>query len=328
MTFKNIGTVSYMTFKTTEESFLSAGVRCAARVYRPTGDEPHRPVGVLGHGFGGVRALRLYAYAERFATAGYLVVVFDYRGFGESDGAPRQVLEVKMQLQDWRAALQFARTLPGADPQQVVAWGTSFGGGHVITLAGQGEPLAAIIAQVPHVSGPAAVRATGLIPSLRVLRLGLLDQVLALLGRAPVYVDAVGEPGTTAVMTTPDAVPGLRKQADASGLDETDYPYYVAARITLKIGFYSPLKHAAKVRCPALVQIAEHDAVTPRQVAQKAAARMSQPTVRVYDCGHFDPYVEPHFATTIADQLDFLTTHVPVSPAVETSATTDAEASA
>jgi fermentation-respiration switch protein FrsA (DUF1100 family) len=315
-----------MTFKTTEESFLSAGVRCAARVYWPEGQEHPRPTVVMGHGFGGVRALRLYAYAEQFAEAGYLVVVFDYRGFGESHGAPRQVLDVRMQLQDWRAALQFARTLPGADAQRIIAWGTSFGGGHVITLAGTGEPLAAVIAQVPHVSGPAAVRATGLIPSLRLLRLGVLDQVGALIGRAPVYVDAVGERGTTAVMTSPDAVPGLRKQADASGLNESDYPHFVAARITLKIGLYSPLKHASKVRCPALVQIAKHDAVTPRHVAQKAAERMGDATVHIYDCGHFDPYVEPYFDTTITDQLNFLTTHVPVSPSAEASATTDVHA--
>lgn len=299
-------------YSESEETFLSQGVACAARIYRPSADGP-RPTIVMGHGFGGVRALRLYAYAEHFAAAGYLVVVFDYRGFGESEGTPRQLLDVAMQLQDWRAALRFARSLPDAEPEQIIAWGTSFGGGHVITLAGQGEKLAAIIAQVPHVSGPAAVRATGLLPSLRVLKLGLLDQVGALLGRAPVYVHAVGEPGTTAVMTTPDAVPGLQKQADASGLTEADYPYHVAARITMKIGFYSPQKYAAKVHCPALVQIAAHDAVTPRQVAQKAAGRMSQPTVHVYDCGHFDPYIEPFFTTTIADQLAFLRTHMPVT---------------
>ena len=300
-----------MTFKTPEETFLVAGVRCAARVYRPDGDGL-RPVVVLGHGFGGVRALRLYSYAERFADAGYAVVVFDYRGFGESEGTPRQVLDVRMQLTDWRAALAFARALPGVDAQRVVAWGTSFGGGHVIALAGSGEPLAAIVAQVPHVSGPAAVRATGLVPALRVLRLGVRDQVGAWRGRPPVYVDAVGEPGTTAVLTTPDAVPGLRQQADQSGLVEGDYPYYVAARITLKIGSYSPIRHAAEVRCPALVQIAAHDAVTPRAVAEKAAARMTDATVHVYDCGHFDPYVEPLFETVVGHQLAFLERYVPV----------------
>ena len=46
---------------------------------------------------------------------------------------------------------------------------------------------------------------------------------------------------------------------------------------------------------------------------------MARSTVHVYDCGHFDPYVEPYFATTVADQLAFLTTHVPVGPAAEAS---------
>ena len=306
-----------------EESFTSQGVRCAARVYRPIDGRGPRPGVVMGHGFGGVRALGLYAYAERFAAAGYVVVVFDYRGFGESQGSPRQVLDVAMQLQDWRAALRFARTLPGADPQRVVAWGTSFGGGHVITLAGRGEPLAAIIAQVPHVSGPAAVRATGVRSALRLAPLALRDQVAAVRGRDPVYVEAVGLPGTTAVMTSPDAVSGLDAQIAESGLAKGDYPQHVAARIALTIGRYSPTKHAAGVICPALVQIAAHDAVTPRAAAEKAAARMARSTVRVYDCGHFEPYVQPYFATTVADQLDFLASHVPADLTAGTLPTPD-----
>ena len=305
-----------VSFRTSEETFVSEGVRCAVRVYRPAASDSApsvRPVIVMGHGFGGVRALRLYSYAERFVADGYVVVVFDYRGFGESEGSPRQLLDVGMQHQDWRAALGFARSLPGVDPGRVVAWGTSFGGGHVITLAGKGEKLEAIIAQVPHVSGPAAVRATGLAPSLRVIRLGIRDQIAALLGRAPVYVPAVGEPGSTAVMTTPDAVPGLTRQAEESGITEDDYPYYVAARITLKIGFYSPARYASGVTCPALIQIAADDAVTPRRVAESAAARMTQSSVHVYDCGHFEPYVAPLFDKVVSDQLNFLRAHVPVT---------------
>ncbi len=303
-------------FTTSEQTFRSEGTTCAARVYRPAANpsatDDRRPVVVMGHGFGGVRALRLYAYAESFVAAGYLVVVFDYRGFGESDGSPRQLLDVGMQLQDWRSALSFARTQPGADSERIIAWGTSFGGGHVITLAGHGERVAAIIAQVPHVSGPAAVRATGLVPALRLLRPALLDQAAALLRRPPVYVDAVGEPGMTAVMTSPDAAPGLARQIAASGRARDDYPAHVAARITLKIGLYSPARHADRVNCPALVQIAAHDAVTPRRVAERAAARMPQSTVHVYDCGHFDPYVEPHFDQVVSDQLEFLRAQVPV----------------
>lgn len=296
----------------TEARFTSTGVECAARVYRPVTSDVAAPVVVLAHGFGGVRALRLDAYAEQLAAAGYVAMAFDYRGFGDSAGEPRQLLDVGMQLADWRAALAFARTLPGVDPERVVAWGTSFAGGHVITLAGTGEPLAAIIAQVPHVSGPAAVRATGLRRSLRVGVHGIRDQVRAWFGRTPVYVDSVAVPGRTGVMTSPDAAPGMDRLISESGLRAGDYPQTVAARIVLRIGLYSPGRSAAKVACPALVQIVEDDAVTPRRVAERTARKMPQATVHTYPGGHFDPYVEPLFSRVIADQVAFLHTHVPL----------------
>ncbi|MBM7520366.1 alpha/beta hydrolase [Nocardioides nitrophenolicus] len=298
-------------FTWSEETFLSDGVACAARVYRPRSvPEAGAPAVVMGHGFGAVRALRLYAYAEQFAAAGYLAVVFDYRGFGESDGTPRQLLDIGMQHQDWRAALAFARGLPEADSRRIVAWGTSFGGGHVISLAGQGESLAAIIAQVPHVSGPAAVRATGVRASLRVLPLGLRDQLRALRGRAPVYLECAAAPGQAGAMTTPDALPGMDRLMAESGITRDSYPTHVAARIALKIGLYSPKRRAAAVTCPALVQIADSDTVTPRRVAEATAARMAHATVKVYSCGHFDPYVEPLFGQVVADQIAFLREHV------------------
>lgn len=303
-------------FTTEPDSFTSHGITCAATVYRPTsGAGAPTPVIVMAHGFGAVRALRLPAYAERFAAEGYTVLAFDYRGFGDSDGTPRQVLDVAMQHADWTAALAFARTLDGVDPAKVVAWGTSFAGGHVISLAGQGEPLAAIIAQVPHVSGPAAVRSTGLKPSLRVTPLGLRDQFRAWTRRPPLYVDSTGAPGTTAVMTSPDAVPGMDKLIAESGLKHGDYPTNVAARIVVKIGLYSPKRWAAGVRCPALVQIVDADAITPRRIAEAAAARMANPTVHIYPGGHFDPYVEPLFTDVIGDQITFLQEHVPTAGA-------------
>ena len=114
-------------------TFLSGGTKCAVTVFRPDASaEKPMPAIVMAHGFGSPRALRLYAYAERFAAAGYAAVVFDYRGFGDSEGEPRQLLDVSMQHDDWKAALSFPRSLPGIDADKVVAWGTSFGGGHVL----------------------------------------------------------------------------------------------------------------------------------------------------------------------------------------------------
>jgi fermentation-respiration switch protein FrsA (DUF1100 family) len=294
-------------------TFLSGGMKCAVTVVRPdTSSEVPIPAIVMAHGFGSPRALRLYAYAEQFAAAGYVAVVFDYRGFGDSEGEPRQLLDISMQHDDWKAALSFARSLPGIDADRIVAWGTSFGGGHVLTLAGRGEALAAVIAQVPHVSGPAAVRATGVTSSLRIAPHAIRDQVNALLGRDPVYVPLVAGPGELGIMTTPDALPGLEQLIAGSNLAADAYRQDVAARIGLKIALYSPERVVSKIACPTLVQIARNDAITPCAVAERAARRIANATVRIYDCSHFDPYVEPAFTGIIADQLVFLRENVPV----------------
>ena len=295
-------------------TFLSGGIKCAVTVVRPeiASDKPI-PAIVMAHGFGSPRALRLYAYAERFAAAGYAAVVFDYRGFGDSEGEPRQVLDISMQHDDWEAALSFARSLPGIDADRIVAWGTSFGGGHVLTIAGRGEALAAVIAQVPHVSGPAAVRATGLASSLRLAPYAIRDQINAWLGRDPVYVPLVASPGDLGIMTTPDALPGLEQLIVSSNLADDAYRQDVAARIGLRIGMYSPERVVSKITCPALIQIARNDAITPCAVAERAAHRIANATVRIYDCSHFDPYVEPAFSGIIADQLTFLRQGVPTN---------------
>ena len=47
---------------------------------------------VMAHGLGGVRQMRLDAFAERFSSAGYRCLVFDYRHFGAGAGEPRQLL--------------------------------------------------------------------------------------------------------------------------------------------------------------------------------------------------------------------------------------------
>ena len=302
-----------MAFTRSDGVFYSHGIRCAAWIYRPE-DPPSSgvPVIVMAHGFGSVRSLRLPAYAERFAAAGYAVVVFDYRFFGDSDGQPRQLLDIPAQLEDWRAAIGWARTLPGVDPARVVAWGTSLAGGHVITIAGTGTALTALIAQVPHVSGVAAARATGLRRAVRLLPAGLEDSWRALTHRPPRYLDSVGEPGSPAIMASPDALPAVQRMAAADGLTLADFPIAVAARIVLRIGLYSPIRHAADVRCPALIQLASDDAVTPTAAARRAAARMPDATLKIYPGHHFDPYVEPLFDDVVADQLRFLGLVAPV----------------
>ena len=271
------------------------------------------PVIVMAHGFGCIRALRLPDYAQRFAAAGYVVVVFDYRYFGDSDGEPRQLLDIGAHLDDWRAAIGWARTLEGVDPQRVVGWGTSLSGGHVITLAGTGTPLTAIIAQVPHVDGFAATRAAGIRHAARLLPAAFEDTWRALVHGAPRYLDSIGAPGTCSIMATPDAGAALERMAAADGLTLDDFPMTVAARIVLRIGLYSPIRYATAVRCPALIQVVDNDALTPTLQARKMAHRLPRATLKSYPGHHFDIYLEPLFSTVIADQIAFLRSVAPVT---------------
>lgn len=87
----------------------------------------------MAHGFSGTQEGSLARTASDFAAAGFSVLTFDYRGFGESAGFPRQVIDISGQREDWRAAVAFARSIEGVDPDRIALWGSSLSGAHVDT---------------------------------------------------------------------------------------------------------------------------------------------------------------------------------------------------
>jgi hypothetical protein len=296
-------------------TFLSGGargVRCAAWWYRPARDgvatTRPRPCVVLAHGFCGVREMRLDAYAERFAAAGYAALVFDYRHFGASAGEPRQLLDIDRQLADWNAAIAFARSLDGVDAERIVLWGTSFSGGHVLVTAAADPRVAAVIAQAPHTSGPAAVASAPLWVGARLSAIALADALGARLGRAPRYVAAVGRPGALAAMTTPGAVEWLARVTPPGAVIRED----VIARVLLQLPRYSPGKRAGAVRCPLLVQVATRDRLTPPGPAEAACRAAQRGELIGYPVDHFGIYLDEAFERAVGDQLAFLGRHVPV----------------
>ena len=88
-----------------ETELESGGLQCAASHFRPT-DMPgvRAPCVVMAHGFTGTRD-QLTCYAETFARAGLAALTFDYRHFGESEGSPRQIVDIGKQMEDWRSAI-------------------------------------------------------------------------------------------------------------------------------------------------------------------------------------------------------------------------------
>lgn len=256
----------------------------------------------MAHGFSGVREQRLDAYAERFARAGLAALVFDYRHFGASEGKPRELLDIGRQLGDWRAAVAHARLLEGVDPARVALWGSSFSGGHVVGVAAGDERIAAVVSQAPFTDGLSVMRAIGPAQGAKLGLAGLRDQLAALGGRSPVYLPAVGPVGSLAVMSSHEAEPGFR----ALDPPTSTWRNRVTARVMLRVGAYRPYAKLAKLRMPVLVQVCERDETTPPTAAIKAARASANTELIVYDLGHFEIYVDPHFERTVSDQIDFL----------------------
>ncbi len=282
--------------------------RLAAWLYRPDA-RAAAPCLVMAHGFGGVRELRLDAFAERFAAAGLAALVFDYRHFGASDGEPRQILDIERQHEDWAAAIAYARALEGIDPARIVLWGTSFGGGHVLVLGARDRRVAAVVAQVPHTNASAAMRTAPLGQVLRLMGAALKDRLRALLGRSPHYVPIFGPPGAVAAMTAPGALEAVERLRPPGFEERND----VAARVFFRIARYSPGREASRVECPLLVLACEKDRLTPAEDAVKAARSAPKGEVVTYPIDHFDIYAGAGFERAVGDTLAFLRRHVPAS---------------
>jgi len=291
----------------TETRFDSGDTFCAATIYRAPGSGP-RPTIVMGHGLGSVRQMRIPAYAERFVAAGYNCVSFDYRHFGESGGAPRQLLDIARQLEDWKAAVAFARSLPEVDADQVVLWGTSFGGGHVLVTAADDARVAAVIAQCPFVDGLASAKVANPRSAVKVTALAMRDLLAARLGREPIMVASAGRVGEAALMAAPDCYDGYLQLVP----EGVPFENRVAARFGWNITLHRPIKRVAKIQAPTFYAICEKDTVAPASAAQKAAAATPRGEAKLYDIGHFDIYVNDDFEAAIADQIAFLERHVPV----------------
>lgn len=280
-------------------TFQSENDTCAGWLYTP--DLPASATVVMAHGLAGVKEMGLDAYADRFAAAGYNVLVFDYRHFGASEGVPRQLLDIGKQQQDWIAAVRFARTLPGVDASAVALWGTSLSGGHVLAVAKEVD-AAAVISQVPHTDGPVSTIALGPAKIARLAVPAVRDVANALFGRAPHYVPATGEPGDLALVTNDEAA------VRYMGLvpDGHEFDQRVAARLIFRVALYTPGRHLKRLGVPVLMQIGLRDRTTPAKPALKHAKRSTTATVRTYDVGHFEPYTGDKFETFVAEQIAFL----------------------
>ena len=285
--------------------FTSGDAECAAWLYLPAGVVAP-PVVILGHGLGATREMRLDAFAERFAQAGIAAFAFTYRHFGDSGGQPRQLLSIKRQLADWDAAIHHVKGRIDVDATRLAVWGSSFGGGHAITVASRHPELLAAVSQCPFTDGLASARALGPAASLRLMPYVARDLVAMARKAAPVTLPLAGPPGSVALMNAPDALPGYQALIPP-GLD---FVNEAAARVVPTITAYRPGRAAKNVTMPILFCVSNHDTVTPPEQTLRYARTAPQGEIKTYDAGHFAFYLGEPFEQIVVDQIEFLTRHL------------------
>jgi dienelactone hydrolase len=280
---------------------ITLGGEVAAWLWHPAGATG---CVVLGHGFSAVRDQRIDAYAERFAQAGLAALLFDYRHFGASGGQPRQLLDIKRQLEDWRTAVAYARGLDGVE--KVGLFGSSFGGGHAIEIAASDPNVDAAVAQCPMTDGLLAAQRMPVKTALKVGKLALQDELGSRLGRKPKYIAAAGKPGDVAIMSAEDTLPGFESLTPP----DSQWVNAVAARIGLWVGTYRPGRHAASITCPILISVCEQDSLVSVDAAAKVADDAPQGELTRYPIGHFEIYTGEWFERAVTRQTEFLARHL------------------
>ena len=284
-------------------SFDSGGLPCAATVYRPRAATAESGCVVMGNGLSLTRNDGIPDYARRFTDAGFVVVAFDYRHWGDSGGQPRRTLSIGGQLEDWQAAVQYARGLDGVDPERVALWGISLGGGLALMTAAADERIAATIAVVPMVDGLAVVAQPA--PPSATLRLtwSILRRAVT---RRPVMIPIAGAPGSFALIAAPEALPGFERLALGDGWrNEVN-----AAGLLIPFLRFRPVRKAARIQAPLLVQIGERDGMVPLPPIEKVSARVPRAELVRYPIDHFGCFWPEHIDHVAHDQLDFLERHL------------------
>lgn len=275
-------------------------------LFLPEGPGPH-PAVTMCAGFGGTIHHGLEPFAVAFAEAGFATLLHDHRGFGSSEGQPRQDVDPWRQIADWRRAISYLEGRPEVDATRIGLWGTSYSGGHALMLGASDRRLKAIVAQVPTISG--YEQGLRRIPA---DQFAAVDEALAQDDRNQLD----GEPGYQALVGADPAVPAAYRSRDAIDfmlrpVPEGVWENTVTLRSSRLARMYEPGAFVARVSpTPLMFIVARDDGSTPTDLALAAYQRALEPKRLVLVPGvHYDIYIAQRPAA-IAAAVEWFREHL------------------
>jgi dipeptidyl aminopeptidase/acylaminoacyl peptidase len=256
--------------RTTDVTFYSEGERIAALWRTPDdGAGPFRTI-VQGPGWLGLKDAKLYVrYHEALTDAGFAVLIFDYRGFGDS-GGDRGFLSPSWQLQDLVNAVTYLTTRDDVVADAIGVFGSGgTGGGNAVLLAAADPRIKGAVSQVPVADGKDWLHRmrseSDWLAFLAALEEDRKLRVVTGAGRRVHPREEIMVPTAERKTTT--------VKSDVDGRIPTDVPLACAEEILL----YQPLVAASGLTTPLLVIGVEGDATTPTDHAEALYAAASGP---------------------------------------------------
>ena len=288
-------------------SFYSEGVRLAGDLYRPAnaGPEDARAGIVLCHGYTGVKSLYLPDNARVLTEAGYVVLTFDYKGWGASEG-PRARLAPFSRVADVQAALTFLETRPGLDPARLGLYGTSYGGATAIWAAALDTRVRCVVSVVGVGDGRRWMR------SVR-----RPDEWNDLLARAREDREAAVVSGESQFAERDEILLQDRASAALSAAARANNPDAVstvpASFIDETLSFHADWVVGKIAPRPLLLITTEDDRLVPPEESRSLYSLAGEPKklIVLKGYGHYDVYAEPAFGEVMAATLAWYRAHLP-----------------
>lgn len=279
-----------MAFTRTDLTFQSEGVSCAGWLYLPEKASGPIPGIVMAHGIAAVKEmLDVPAFAEAFASAGFAVLLFDYRYWGASGGEPRHQVFPAHQIEDFRNALSVLGAHPAVDEARLGVWGTSFAGGHALHLGAFDPRVKCVVSQVPAVDIASNLKKVSSPEAVAALRAAFAED------RRRRFE---GAEGANLPVVAPDGEPCLLPGETNRLLRERELQHLPALgnHVTLssleKLLEYAPGLTSDRIApVPLLMIVVEDDELTPPDLALQAFERAGEPkSLLLLTGGHYTVY--------------------------------------
>jgi dipeptidyl aminopeptidase/acylaminoacyl peptidase len=288
-------------------TFYSEGVKLVGDVYVPDGlPAGARRAGiVLCHGYTGVKDLYLPDNARVLNSAGYVVMTFDYKGWGESEGA-RSRLAPHSRVADAQAALTFLGTVPEVDPDRLGLYGTSYGGATVIWVAAVDPRVRCVVSVVGIGHGERWMR------SVR-----RPDEWHDLLERSRRDRERRALHGESEMVAREEVLLPDRQSAELAAAARRGNPAAVN-RIPLEyvdetLQFHPEWVVDRIAPRPVLFITTDDDRLVPPEESRELYARAGEPKrlVVLSGYGHYQVYAEPAFSRVMQATLAWYALHLP-----------------